>query len=383
MIRMKKCPYCGAQNADDSRFCTECGKEIPQGNVCPHCGASVNEGDAFCQSCGKNLNAIVDEKPVQYEEEEEPKKNMFIPILAVLLLLVMIGGGWWYWDSSKKRVAKEKAISDSLAIVRRDSLDKEKARLDSIELYNRSHSPETILKRVKEMYGEEKFFSTEYHELRSKMDEVAKKSGVDGIYFEDQDYNIWFGGNGGCDGLTSTKYGEVTNISEKTAKIHVSNTNDCDEHYNVILYLVFEDNNWFVDDISNPYLGSFKEEIKQFIEKYSRATSTNNHDEDNTSYSSSTSFQSLSFANEQYVTMHLANKTFKNNTGIDIRIDGSLRMYIDGDYAGVVSVQRYSSTSALIRYGGGAYGEGYMMVNVENGKLKISDTTDGTTWYQK
>ena len=89
---MKKCPYCGAQNADDSRFCTECGKEFPQGNVCPHCGASVNEGDAFCQSCGKNLNAIVDEKPVQYEEEEEPKKNMFIPILAVLLLLVMIGG---------------------------------------------------------------------------------------------------------------------------------------------------------------------------------------------------------------------------------------------------------------------------------------------------
>ena len=52
---MKKCPYCGAQNADDSRFCTECGKEIPQGNVCPHCGASVNEGDAFCQNCGRKI----------------------------------------------------------------------------------------------------------------------------------------------------------------------------------------------------------------------------------------------------------------------------------------------------------------------------------------
>ena len=42
---MKKCPYCGAQVNDDSHFCTECGKPIPQGNVCPHCGASVNEGD--------------------------------------------------------------------------------------------------------------------------------------------------------------------------------------------------------------------------------------------------------------------------------------------------------------------------------------------------
>ena len=40
-----------------------------------------------------------------------------------------------------------------------------------------------------------------------------------------------------------------------------------------------------------------------------------------------------------------------------------------------MSVQHFSSTSALIRYGSEDYGEGYMMVNVENGKLKISDTT--------
>ena len=56
---MKKCPNCGAQIIDDSLFCTECGKPIPQGNVCPHCGASVNEGDVFCQCCGKR----VDESP--------------------------------------------------------------------------------------------------------------------------------------------------------------------------------------------------------------------------------------------------------------------------------------------------------------------------------
>lgn len=52
---MKKCPNCGAQMDDESLFCTECGKPIPQGNVCPHCGASVNDGDAFCQNCGKKV----------------------------------------------------------------------------------------------------------------------------------------------------------------------------------------------------------------------------------------------------------------------------------------------------------------------------------------
>ena len=52
---MKKCPSCGAQISDDSRFCAECGKEIPQGIVCPHCGSSVKEGDAFCPACGYKM----------------------------------------------------------------------------------------------------------------------------------------------------------------------------------------------------------------------------------------------------------------------------------------------------------------------------------------
>ena len=52
---MKKCPNCGAQMNDDSLFCTECGKQIPQGNQCPHCGALLNNGDVFCQNCGKKV----------------------------------------------------------------------------------------------------------------------------------------------------------------------------------------------------------------------------------------------------------------------------------------------------------------------------------------
>ncbi len=56
---MKKCPNCGAHNEDDSLFCAECGKLIPQGTVCPHCGAAINEGDTFCQNCGKKADMDV------------------------------------------------------------------------------------------------------------------------------------------------------------------------------------------------------------------------------------------------------------------------------------------------------------------------------------
>jgi hypothetical protein len=101
------------------------------------------------------------------------------------------------------------------------------------------------------------------------------------------------------------------------------------------------------------------------------------------SISSNSSSQTKTFANEQYVTGYLANQTFENSSGVDIRIDGSLRMYIDGDYAGVISVLRYNSTSALLRYGGGAYGEGKIGVRIENGRLQLRDPIDGIVWYQK
>ena len=120
---------------------------------------------------------------------------------------------------------------------------------------------------------------------------------------------------------------------------------------------------------------------------HSEPTSQDYSSSNNSSYSTSNSYSSeptsKTFANEQYVTMYLANQTFTNYSGVDIRIDGSLRIYIDGDYAGVVSVLRYSSTSAMLRYGGGSYGEGKIGVSIENDRLRLNDPIDGTIWYQK
>ena len=111
---MRRCPNCGAQIADDSRFCSECGKEITQANVCPHCGASVGEGDAFCQNCGKSLNEAPSSEPITYVEEN-PKSGFkkYLPyILGGILLLGIIG----YFNSKGSNGGNNSLAADSTAI---------------------------------------------------------------------------------------------------------------------------------------------------------------------------------------------------------------------------------------------------------------------------
>ena len=122
---MKKCPNCGAQMADDSRYCTECGKELPQENVCPHCGASVNEGDVFCQSCGKNLNAIVDEEP------RRNRKSLYALLAVLAAIILIIIGAVYFSDSQERRearLAREQFVKDSIETARKDSIRLEQQR---------------------------------------------------------------------------------------------------------------------------------------------------------------------------------------------------------------------------------------------------------------
>lgn len=70
---MKRCSYCGAQNEDESLFCTECGKPIPQSRVCPHCRANVSNDDVFCQNCGKKI--IEEPLPASTEPPQDTDTN--------------------------------------------------------------------------------------------------------------------------------------------------------------------------------------------------------------------------------------------------------------------------------------------------------------------
>lgn len=132
---MINCPSCGAQINDDSLFCTECGKPIPQGNVCPHCGASVNEGDTFCQNCGKNIKESPSIEPIIYDEEKKSGIKQYLPyIIGAFVLLMIIG----YCSSNKSpNASSEDQVTDSINIDNgKDNSEQEiQAKIDFLEKF--------------------------------------------------------------------------------------------------------------------------------------------------------------------------------------------------------------------------------------------------------
>jgi len=57
-VPIEPCPHCGHPNATDSRFCGECGRELPTDQACQECGYVSSPREArFCIQCGASLQA--------------------------------------------------------------------------------------------------------------------------------------------------------------------------------------------------------------------------------------------------------------------------------------------------------------------------------------
>ena len=56
---MIMCPKCGKALEDGTRFCDNCGAQIPEAAVCPSCGERIIPGYAFCQKCGAPVSQPV------------------------------------------------------------------------------------------------------------------------------------------------------------------------------------------------------------------------------------------------------------------------------------------------------------------------------------
>lgn len=82
MKNQYRCPSCGAAAAKDARFCSACGRRMPdeaparevsspaeQAQYCPECGAMRAGGDRYCPVCGHGTAAEADEKPAETQPE--------------------------------------------------------------------------------------------------------------------------------------------------------------------------------------------------------------------------------------------------------------------------------------------------------------------------
>jgi class 3 adenylate cyclase/tetratricopeptide (TPR) repeat protein len=70
------CPSCAYQNADDARFCAECGAQLSV--ACPSCGTIVPAGARFCPNCGTSIVDI----PVPPSVEERRVVSILFADLA-------------------------------------------------------------------------------------------------------------------------------------------------------------------------------------------------------------------------------------------------------------------------------------------------------------
>jgi len=50
-----RCPACGADVPSTTRFCRNCGTQMPGQGICPHCRTPIYGNPEFCRNCGKSL----------------------------------------------------------------------------------------------------------------------------------------------------------------------------------------------------------------------------------------------------------------------------------------------------------------------------------------
>lgn len=254
---MKQCPNCGAQIADDSLFCTECGKQIPQDNVCPHCGASVNDGDSFCQNRGMGLSDATDLNSFVNDEDKKNGVKKFLPYMIGGFVLLMIIG-YISSNGSSNGDNSSKTIIDSVS--------------SDVDVSVNLSPKEKITKRLEEIFDDvlegnaqdcdERYFSSEFKQIYNDVEEIDKRFGQAGeIGFWDSGFWDMAQDEVKMDIAVNDVYDIRDN--EAMAKVAFKFIYGGEtETKNETIKVLFENGKWVLDDLHD-----YKRQMKEFIKE--------------------------------------------------------------------------------------------------------------------
>lgn len=366
IVNMKICPN-GHEVNDDVKYCPTCGAEIIIGNkFCTKCGSVRKGTEKYCSHCGTPFDGELTNERVIFIGEPKTLFKKYLPYIIGAFALLAIIGFYGSKDSKGSDTKSQTEVTDSVATD--NNSDKSViADYDDSKVYSGEFVFDAVLtvSATLEKSNTTMTMIIDGDNVSFPSDEFTMKGDIDNELKIEAHYDYG-------DGLHFQWVSLTPNSKDGTDWKGELQTNAF--HYDVVMKLKEVKQKGDAVRITKEREADNDNETAESKEEYS---------ENAPSYSSSNTSSSRTFANEQYVTMYLANQTFRSSDGFTIRFDGDLRMYAEGDYAGVVSVLRYNSTSALLRYGGGQYTEGRFSVQIVGDRLQLTDPVDGTVYYQK
>ena len=366
-----KCPN-GHEVTDNVRFCPTCGAEILSGNkFCTKCGSERMGTEKFCSQCGTPFDVEPNINHIVLNEEKNSSFKKYLPyIIGAVVLLGIIGvfasRSLYGSDNSKSVVADSMAVNNNAQKVESDAVISD---YDERLIYQGEYEFDAVLTDATLEKKNSTFtIKIDGNKVSVPMDEGKVMSGH--IYSDDLGIDVVYDYGDDLHWISLT-----IKPNDKEGKEWVGEYAFTGMRFDAVLKL---------KEIKHKG-EAVKVTEERKADNDSETIADDNSDDSSTTYSSSTTTSSSSrtFYSEQIVIGYLANQSFRASDGLTMRVDGDGRLYVDGDYAGVLSVLRYSSTAALLRYGGGMYGEGKLTVQIVGDKFTLTDPTDGTVYYQR
>ena len=361
----------GHEVADNVKFCPTCGAEIVSGNkFCTKCGSVRKGTEKYCSQCGTPFDAEYGINHIFNDEKDSSIKKYLPYIIGAVVLLGIIGvfasRSLYGSDNSKSVVADSMAVNNNAQKVESDAVISD---YDERLIYQGEYEFDAVLTDATLEKKNSTFtIKIDGNKVSVPMDEGKVMSGH--IYSDDLGIDVVYDYGDDLHWISLT-----IKPNDKEGKEWVGEYAFTGMRFDAVLKL---------KEIKHKG-EAVKVTEERKADNDSETIADDNSDDSSTTYSSSTTTSSSSrtFYSEQIVIGYLANQSFRASDGLTMRVDGDGRLYVDGDYAGVLSVLRYSSTAALLRYGGGMYGEGKLTVQIVGDKFQLKDPTDGTVYYQR